>query len=419
MLTDMKEDVTAPGTGLGMSIVKQIVDLSGGRIDIRSELGKGTEVKLSLPLEDRLSPEDETPAKLNLLYANEGPVEAVRRRAKGRTVQIRGFYGDSELQRAALASLKASIEKYVTKWFDLSIVDDEQPADIVISDESVFSNSSNVAGSRFRTLLILCNNSARRDIHNTSRLEPGQIVEFVSKPCGPHRWAKALLNCLDAEDVLKKTQKERRVSTTLSGTPFGPSTIVSASDAMVTAGRSSGSRLIGDLQSSIGFSPKTINLKEPPIVFLDPRIPSKANRKPQAPRRVSSGAVATLDRLDILSSSSTSVSNETSGEESSYDTANSSTSYSGQESHMLELHSPHGTTSPRKPKMMLVEVGFQNVSAANWGTTDTTPGQSCQHDVTSHLHEEKWLGIRKGNQWSDRHASIPKPPRGIRRDIHG
>ena len=188
---------------------------------------------------------------------------------------------------------------------------------------------------------------------------------------------------------------------------------------MVTGGKSSGSRLTGDLQSSIGFSPKTINLKEPPIAFLDPHIPSKAKRRPQSPRRASSGAVATLDRLDSLSSGSTSASNETSGEDSSYDTVNSNTSYSGQESHVLESHSPHGTTSPRKPKMMLVEVSFQNVSAADWSTTNTTPGQSCQHDVASHLHEEKWLGIRKSNQWSDRHASIPEPPGGIRRDIHG
>jgi len=39
------------GTGLGMSIVKKMVDLMGGTIDIQSELGKGTCVTITLPLE--------------------------------------------------------------------------------------------------------------------------------------------------------------------------------------------------------------------------------------------------------------------------------------------------------------------------------------------------------------------------------
>ena len=38
------------GTGLGMSIVKRIVEAMDGRISIRSEQGKGTEVSISIPL---------------------------------------------------------------------------------------------------------------------------------------------------------------------------------------------------------------------------------------------------------------------------------------------------------------------------------------------------------------------------------
>jgi signal transduction histidine kinase len=38
------------GTGLGLSIVRQIVDEHGGRIDVRSEVGVGTEFVVSLPL---------------------------------------------------------------------------------------------------------------------------------------------------------------------------------------------------------------------------------------------------------------------------------------------------------------------------------------------------------------------------------
>lgn len=343
--------MTAPGTGLGMSIVKQIVDLSGGRIDIRSELGKGTEVKLSLPLENCLPDAEDLPAKLNLFYTKGGPVDAVRRRAKGRTVQIRGFdatFEDSKLRVVALANLKASIEKYVTEWFNLEIVAEDHAPDIVISDESAFLKSSNIAGSKFRSLLIICSNGARRDIYNKSRLDLGQTLEFVSMPCGPHRCAKALLNCLDAEDALEKARKERRVSANLSG----PAAILSVRDAMMTAGKESGLRLIGHLQSSFGFSPKTINLKEPPAAFAGLQIPSKAEGRPHMPQSVSSSAVSTLN------SDSTSPTNDTPEESSTDSTSQSSAAFLGQASPLLELYAQDGSSSLRKPKMLLVEVSL-------------------------------------------------------------
>ena len=40
---------TVAGTGLGMSIVKEILDIHGGRIDIVSAPGVGTAVTLWLP----------------------------------------------------------------------------------------------------------------------------------------------------------------------------------------------------------------------------------------------------------------------------------------------------------------------------------------------------------------------------------
>ena len=38
-----------PGTGLGMSIVKEIIALHGGDMQIDSEIGRGTTVTLWLP----------------------------------------------------------------------------------------------------------------------------------------------------------------------------------------------------------------------------------------------------------------------------------------------------------------------------------------------------------------------------------
>ncbi|MGZ5483169.1 MAG: ATP-binding protein, partial [Pyrinomonadaceae bacterium] len=36
--------------GLGLSIVRQIIDLHGGSIDVQSERGKGTTFTIELPL---------------------------------------------------------------------------------------------------------------------------------------------------------------------------------------------------------------------------------------------------------------------------------------------------------------------------------------------------------------------------------
>lgn len=38
-----------PGTGLGMSIVKEIIELHHGRVEVQSQLGQGTQVTLSIP----------------------------------------------------------------------------------------------------------------------------------------------------------------------------------------------------------------------------------------------------------------------------------------------------------------------------------------------------------------------------------
>ncbi|NKF32878.1 sensor histidine kinase, partial [Pseudomonas sp. BGM005] len=43
------------GTGIGLNVVKQVVELHGGSVEVTSELGKGTTVTISLPIEVLLS----------------------------------------------------------------------------------------------------------------------------------------------------------------------------------------------------------------------------------------------------------------------------------------------------------------------------------------------------------------------------
>jgi hypothetical protein len=197
-----------------MSIVKQLIDLAGGTIDVRSDLGRGTQVKLGLPLENRLGPSgDETATPISPSVSSEDPISIVRYRAQGRTVSLQGFDTYSEavsLQSQSLASLKASIQKYICDWFNLRIISSEPSsgaaADIVISDDSAFLNPSSIVGNELsshgQALLILCGSSAWQRMY-AATMNKDRIIEFVSKPCGPRRLAKALLHCLDKENINK------------------------------------------------------------------------------------------------------------------------------------------------------------------------------------------------------------------------
>lgn len=351
----IKEDVTTPGTGLGMSIVKQIVDLSGGKIEIKSNQIAGTSVKLSLPLAN-CGPASKDLLKSDSLYKNEDPVESVRRRAGGRTVSILGFddpSGRSELQLQARAYLKATISKYSSEWFGLKLVPNGEAADIAIGDESAYLDDAFLER-RYGMILILCSSGARRDI-SSSRLHSGQIVEFVSKPCGPHRLAKALLNCLDIEDGTPRTPTQERVGYK------GPQiNAASPEKTLVTAGTGSSSRLVGDLQSSIGFSPTVLNRIRTPSLsktvttasLADPINPTTSSLHD---RRVASTAAA-ADFENVKTSEIPELCTTASADEPQ-------TSSTPQINHGItsdldesRLRSPDDVLAvPRKPVMLLVE----------------------------------------------------------------
>lgn len=147
-----QENSLNPGTGLGLSIVLQIVRSLGGTIDVQSEQGVGTEVKVSLTLNQ--SPIASQPLPLDAKYEN--LVMNVRKKTSGLTLCLVGFDIHSGMSRTRAGTLKvepepelslqASLEGMATRWFDMKVTTSQSweasPSDIYIADESESSRKS-------------------------------------------------------------------------------------------------------------------------------------------------------------------------------------------------------------------------------------------------------------------------------------
>jgi hypothetical protein len=135
-----QEDSLATGAGLGLSIVRHIIQDLGGQIDFTSEQDSGTEATVRIPLTGTSSP-----AKLD------GPnyVAKVREATKGFKYSLESFdkYPDitetptgilsAEVEAAML--LKSSVQTLMSGWFDMELSTTaaaETSTDVVVIMES-------------------------------------------------------------------------------------------------------------------------------------------------------------------------------------------------------------------------------------------------------------------------------------------
>jgi hypothetical protein len=134
-----QEDNLATGAGLGLSIVKAIMQDLGGRIDFQSESGCGTEASVCIPLTERLPKPD------SLKVVNE-----VREHVQGLKFRLECFdrYPDitetptgilsAELEAAMM--LKSTMQDTLVNWFGMEDASNTVPeapvADVVVVMES-------------------------------------------------------------------------------------------------------------------------------------------------------------------------------------------------------------------------------------------------------------------------------------------
>ncbi|ROW08781.1 hypothetical protein VMCG_02899 [Cytospora schulzeri] len=187
-----QEDPLAPGTGLGLSLVRQISSTMGGSVTVTSQLGRGTTARVTLPLSRAL--QDVT---------DDGVHRELLERLRGLSLCLRGFNRfhqrvvEETLEHPSQVSEAAVMETLCREWLGLQIipasaVEREHP-DIFLYNEAAFTDLDGRAISERLNIpaVVICRDALTAHTYAKSA-EKSWVTEFISQPVGPRRLARSL-----------------------------------------------------------------------------------------------------------------------------------------------------------------------------------------------------------------------------------
>lgn len=193
-----QENNLSVGTGLGLSLVRQIVSSLRGDIRITSEAGSGTKVSIKVPL--TVSKDDEVQQRLescdpDLLAA-----------MSGQTFAFSGFDERPSLSEAptgissphmkTLSAMKNSLFDLLTNWFHSRPV--AKSASISIVEESFLESNLKDFDRAGRSLLVIGLEGRRSTV--VDQIKQAAYV-YLLPPIGPTRMAAALKSLFQARDA--------------------------------------------------------------------------------------------------------------------------------------------------------------------------------------------------------------------------
>ncbi|CCF37041.1 histidine kinase [Colletotrichum higginsianum] len=158
-----QEDPLAPGTGLGLSLVKRMTSQLRGRMSVQSRVGLGTSTSVTLPLSVPLTVATDEPN-----YASEDPFPQQRLELSGLRIRLLGFEGIMPLAHKAVPDL------------------------ILVSEDALHERTKDKTLSKL-PCVVVCVNALVAHQRSSERSDYKGIVEFISQPVGPRKLAKVLL----------------------------------------------------------------------------------------------------------------------------------------------------------------------------------------------------------------------------------
>ncbi|KAH6686477.1 histidine kinase G7 [Plectosphaerella plurivora] len=198
-----QEDQLAPGTGLGLSLVRQIVTSLGGSVIVRSDIGRGTAVTVSLPLAHSQKKFEDRPARFDFdtTLVSQCRASAIGFRSSARSPSI--------FNQAA----NPLIESLPLNWFGMQLCEDfgdhgiAPDADLVIYSEAAFGRLSEQAMKNHKLpVLVVCHNAANAmKFDNMLRQNDStHVFEFVHQPNTPRKFGKTVAAALTRWKEMKR-----------------------------------------------------------------------------------------------------------------------------------------------------------------------------------------------------------------------
>jgi signal transduction histidine kinase/CheY-like chemotaxis protein len=212
-----QESSIAPGTGLGLSLVRSIVRMLNGEIAIKSSLGLGTTVTIKFPMIPSRSlgntTSTTTPSSSGSIERpKDESVKIIQSKAQGRSAL---YFTSSivESQHEAPDLTRDVIYKYLEKWYGFTIKEKfskEDPPDIILVPQVDFRqlvlSLAKVSGSSILPPIVVICSAGTWEAGQADKLSPN--IESISYPFGPYKLAKILKLCLDKLEGPRPTLME-------------------------------------------------------------------------------------------------------------------------------------------------------------------------------------------------------------------